>query len=95
MVRADVMFVVALMLPLTKITSPFAFVAFAVLAAVVIERLLCRRWSGCGFFLAGKVWQGFSVLGAASYSFYLFHQPPLGYFGRMLEGYCSVFLKLR
>lgn len=73
--RFDVVAVIAFVLPLFKPTEPLAFLAFALLAGVAIDRLISQSQ----VIFANKVlqigWSHLSFLGVISYSFYLFHLP--------------------
>ena len=74
-VRFDVVALIAFAVPLFKPTVPLRFTAFALAAAVVIDRLISGAWKlpESRAFQAG--WRHLSRLGVVSYSFYLFHQP--------------------
>lgn len=67
---------VAFIVPLFRPTATLDFPLFALLAALIIERLLAMNWQGPnGRGLRRKAWQHLSFLGVVSYSFYLIHQP--------------------
>jgi peptidoglycan/LPS O-acetylase OafA/YrhL len=70
--------VLAVILPLFRPTATLDFPLFALLAALIIDRLLSRPLqlqSPVGRGLRYKAWQHLSFLGVVSYSFYLIHQP--------------------
>ena len=84
-VRCDLVAIVAFSLPLFRPTEPFTFLAFALLTAVVIERLITEKWKLPVSSLFRLLWSHLSFLGVVSYSFYLFHQPIIGLTERALN----------
>lgn len=71
----------AFMLPVFKLTSNFAFLAFAALTAGIIGRLVFCELQ----VQRGPVYRHLCSLGIVSYSFYLIHQPVLMLFPRVLN----------
>ncbi len=76
--RFDFMCVISFALPLFKPTAPFAFLAFSLLTAIAIERLMTEKWKLPQHRYFKIFWSHLSFLGIVSYSFYLFHQPIVG-----------------
>jgi peptidoglycan/LPS O-acetylase OafA/YrhL len=77
-VRFDLVAVAAFALPLFKPTAAFAFLAFALLTGIAIDRLISERWAIPKHKVFYIAWEHLSFLGVISYSFYLFHQPIIG-----------------
>lgn len=53
----------------------FQFTAAALVTAVVVERLMTKKWTIPFRGFAGLAWSHLAALGIVSYSFYLLHQP--------------------
>ena len=53
----------------------FQFTAAALVTAVVVERLMTKKWTIPFRGIAGLAWSHLAALGIVSYSFYLLHQP--------------------
>lgn len=77
-------FAVAFAVPFFKITSPFTFLAFSLLTAIAIERLMTQKWTLPSNRYFRHVWAHLSLLGVVSYSFYLIHQPLIELTGKMI-----------
>ena len=84
-IRFDLMCLLALLIPLFRPTAPFSFLAFSLLTAVAIERLMMGRWKVPENKAFKLCWTHLSFLGVVSYSFYLFHQPFLGITNEILS----------
>lgn len=74
--RLDILLLICLLLPLSKITTSFSFIGVAILSASVIERMLTRS-SDSRSFENFTAWRWLTYLGTISYSLYLIHQPIL------------------
>lgn len=84
-VRPDLLFIACILFPLFRPTASFTFPAFALLAAVAVERLLKNTWRFSINRVLEKTWSHLCFLGVVSYSFYLIHQPIVGLASRMLR----------
>ena len=84
-IRFDLMCLIAFSLPLFKPTAAFTFLAFSLLTAISIDRLLRDEWTFPKNFFFQKIWSHLGFLGVISYSFYLFHQPIIKLTGRILQ----------
>jgi peptidoglycan/LPS O-acetylase OafA/YrhL len=76
-IRMDFMLLIAILLPLFKLTAPFAFLAYSLATAVCIDKCLAHHEYTPRTYLGRKSWEHLSRLGVVSYSFYLIHQPIL------------------
>lgn len=76
--RLDVMVILAFSCLQVEPLARFSFWMFALLTAVLIDRLLSGHVAFSSGRLRGAIWSHLGFLGMVSYSFYLFHQPLLG-----------------
>jgi peptidoglycan/LPS O-acetylase OafA/YrhL len=76
---------VAFAVPFFRFTSPFTFLAFSLLTAIAIERLMTQKWTLPSNDYFRTLWAHLSLLGVISYSFYLIHQPIIELTGKVIE----------
>jgi len=81
-IRFDLLCIAAFTFPLFRPTASFTFLAFSLLTATAIERLMTEKWTLPTNRYFKWAWSHLSFLGVMSYSFYLFHQPIIGLTGR-------------
>lgn len=80
--KAKLLGVVALALPLFKPTSTFGFLAFSLTTAVFLSQILSGK---VRIPTDNAIYRHLSELGKISFSFYLIHQPLLYLFSRIVQ----------
>ena len=88
--RFDVALLIAILTPMIKPAAPFTFLAFSLLTAIAIHRLMFEKWSLPNNRLFKIAWSHLSLLGVISYSFYLLHQPIIGLTDRLVGYFASI-----